>query len=78
MNNDIWSPREEPLRQGEYIVLKTRPDFRVPAKKTMHYFINMRLQRAWALLITNNDYPLGEFTAYVVNEVRYEYAIQNN
>ncbi len=76
MNNDIWSPREEPLQPGKSVQLKTfhRP---MPRRGLVIFFINNRLGRAWMLRVSD---PMGgkRFRAKIVREVRYEDALQNN
>ena len=76
MNNDIWSVRDKPLNTGKTIELAVlrRP---FPPKKSMFFFINNRLKRAWQLLVLHYE-KANEYTAYVIKEVRYEDAIQNH
>lgn len=77
MNNDIWSPREEPLQPGKSVQLKVfhRP---MPRIWIQFYFINNRLKRAWMLMVTAPDLGGKRFRAKILKEARYEDALSNN
>ncbi len=76
MNNDIWSPRKEPLELLERILLKSLGENNNPPNDTKMNFINNRLRRAWRLRVINSQTHM-EFQAIVLYETGYKDAIQN-
>jgi len=77
MNNDVWSPRKEPLKPSKSIQLKTfhKP---MPRSWSQFYFINNRLRRAWLLMVSTPDLGGKRFRAKIIEEVRYEDALSNS
>ena len=78
MNNDIWSPRKEPLVAGTFIWLKTHAGFEVPEAGEKMFFINSRLRQAHIIEVGHTYQAAQEFEAFVVKETEYEDVLQNH